>query len=113
MQDRMISHHSRSSRHTVISVHLERRCNWFPGPLAEGLARTANTLLGTDLVIFAADALPAGNSKLWFYLPRLLHAQSCLFQAHQQDQDQEYAFGKISHAEVEQRAAASAPKRVA
>lgn len=84
-----------------------------PGPLAEGLARTANTLLGTDLVIFAADVLPAGNSKLWFYLPRLLHAQSCLFQAHQQDQDQEHAFGKISHAEVEQRAAASAQKRVA
>ena len=84
-----------------------------PGPPAVGLARTANTLLGTDLVIFSADAVPAGNSKLWFYLPRLLHAQSCLFQAHQQDQDQQCAFGKISRAEVEQRAAASAPKRVA
>ena len=84
-----------------------------PGPLAEGLARTANTLLGTDLVIFAADAVPGGNSKLWFYLPRLLHAQSCLFQAHQEDAEQECTFDVITRAEVEQRAVASVPKRVA
>ena len=84
-----------------------------PGPLAEGLARTANNLLGTDLVIFAADAVPVDNSKLWFYLPRLLHAQTCLFQAQQEDAEQECAFNEMNHAEVKQRAAASAPKRVA
>ena len=93
--------------------HSGAKVQLVPGPLTEGLARTANTLLGTDLVIFAEDAAPAGDPRLWFYLPRLLHARSCVLQTHRVGEAAECAFAEITHAEVEQRASTAASRRVA
>ena len=84
-----------------------------PGSMSEGLARTANTLLGTDLVIFAEDAAPVSDSRLWFYLPRLLHSESHVLQAQSVAEVQEPIFCKIARAEIEQRAASHTRTRVA
>jgi len=84
-----------------------------PGSMSEGLARTANTLLGTDLVIFAEDAAPVSDSRLWFYLPRLLHSESHVLQAQSVAEVQEPTFCKIARAEIEQRAASHTRTRVA
>ena len=84
-----------------------------PGPLPEGLARRANTLLGSDLIIFAEDVVPANDGRFWFYLPRLLHPESCVLRAHRAGVDQECRFAEITHAEVERRASIGLPRRVA
>lgn len=84
-----------------------------PGSMSEGLARTANTLLGTDLVIFAEEAAPVSDSRLWFYLPRLLHSESHVLQAQSLAEVQEPTFCKIARAEIEQRAASHTRTRVA
>lgn len=84
-----------------------------PGSMSEGLARTANTLLGTDLVIFAEDAAPVSDSRLWFYLPRLLHSESHVLQAQSVAEVQEPTFCKIARAAIEQRAASHTRMRVA
>jgi hypothetical protein len=84
-----------------------------PGSMREGLARTANTLLGTDLVIFAEEAAPVSDSRLWFYLPRLLHSESRILQAHAGTEDTEPMFCKLSRAEIEQRVASHTRRCVA
>ena len=84
-----------------------------PGSMSEGLARTANTLLGTDLVIFAEEAAPVSDSRLWFYLPRLLHSESHVLQAQSVAEVQEPTFCKIARAAIEQRAASHTRMRVA
>ena len=89
------------------------KVQFVPGSMSEGLARTANTLLGTDLVIFAEDAAPQSDSRLWFFLPRLLHAKSCVLQAQDEGEDQGPSFYKITHAEIAQRAASHTRMRVA
>ena len=89
------------------------KVQFVPGLMSEGLARTANTLLGTDLVIFAEDAAPQSDSRLWFFLPRLLHAKSCVLQAQDEGEDQGPSFCKITHAEIAQRAASHTRMRVA
>ena len=84
-----------------------------PGSMSEGLARTANTLLGTDLVIFAEEAAAVSDSRLWFYLPRLLHSESHVLQAHSVAEDREPTFCKLARAEIEQRVASHTQTRVA
>ena len=81
--------------------------------MSEGLARTANTLLGTDLVMFAEETAPPSDSRLWFYLPRLLHDTSCVVQARSGEEGQESTFCKISREEIAQRATIHTRKRVA
>ena len=89
------------------------KVQFVPGSMSEGLARTANTLLGTDLVIFSNDAAAPDDSRLWFFLPRLLHAKSCVLQAQDEGEDREPSFCKITHPEIAQRAASHARMRVA
>ncbi len=84
-----------------------------PGSMSEGLARTANTLLGTDLVMFAEETAQPSDSRLWFYLPRLLHETSCVVQARSGEEGQESTFCKISREEIAQRATIHTRKRVA
>ena len=93
--------------------HSGAKVQLVPGPLTEGLARTANTLLGTDLVIFAEEAAPKSDARLWYYIPRLLHASSCLLQTHQVGEAAECGFVEITRDQVEQRAASGSSRRVA
>jgi len=51
-----------------------------PGDTLSSLARTANVLSGTDLVIVSADQEPAAMESAWFYLPRMLHEGSLVLQ---------------------------------
>ncbi len=47
-----------------------------PGDPFSALARTANALTGTDLLVIAADADAESLERAWFYLPRILHDRS-------------------------------------
>jgi hypothetical protein len=52
------------------------RVRLVPGDPFSALARTANSLLDTDLVVIRADQDPASLQRAWFYLPRMLHEHS-------------------------------------
>ncbi len=47
-----------------------------PGDPFSALARMANSLTGTDLLIVAADQLGESLDRAWFYVPRMLHDAS-------------------------------------
>lgn len=47
-----------------------------PGDPFSALARMANSLVGTDLVIVSADQLGEAMDRAWFYVPRMLHDAS-------------------------------------
>ena len=85
-----------------------------PGLPSESLAGSANTLLGTDLVLFAHDVASDPSSRLWFFLPRLLHAQSrVLRHGCMTAEDPEPPFCEIERAEIERLAASQMRRQVA
>ncbi|MEX2187825.1 MAG: hypothetical protein WD875_13555 [Pirellulales bacterium] len=47
-----------------------------PGDPFSALARMANTLTGTDLLIVSADQRGESLDRAWFYVPRMLHDAS-------------------------------------
>jgi hypothetical protein len=55
------------------------RIRLLPGDPFSALARAANTLLGTDLVVISADQDPRSVAHAWYYLPRLLHCGSQVY----------------------------------
>ncbi len=50
-----------------------------PGDPKGALARSANALRDIDVVLIAADQDAASLAGAWFYLPRMLHAQSVVY----------------------------------
>jgi hypothetical protein len=52
------------------------RSQLVPGDLYGGLARAANGLRDNDLVLISADQDSESLERAWFYLPRMLHANS-------------------------------------
>jgi hypothetical protein len=50
-----------------------------PGDPLAALARSANSLANTDLVIISAGHDPASLEPAWFYIPRMLHEGSLVF----------------------------------
>jgi hypothetical protein len=52
------------------------RVQLVPGDPLSALARVANNLLETELVIISADQDPAAMAQAWFYVPRMLGKRS-------------------------------------
>jgi hypothetical protein len=51
-----------------------------PGDPYTALARTANSLTGTDLLIISADLDAESLSQAWRFVPRMIHPQTLIFQ---------------------------------
>jgi hypothetical protein len=51
-----------------------------PGDPRSALVRAANALRNIDLVVISADQNAASLAQAWFYLPRVLHADSVVYQ---------------------------------
>jgi hypothetical protein len=64
-------HDLRATGHTI---------RLLPGDPYTALARSANALTGTDLVIISGEQDPESLERAWRYLPRMLHEQSLVFQ---------------------------------
>jgi len=90
------------------------RIRLVPGDPFGGLARAANDLTGTDLVIVSAGHEVDSLGKAWFYVPRLLHPQSKVFVQHRgagpklEDHFELLALDRIKHL-----AKLSVPRRAA
>jgi hypothetical protein len=57
------------------------RIRLIPGDPFTALSRAANLLEATDLLVISADQDPDSLSKAWYFVPRMLHAQSRVFLA--------------------------------
>ena len=87
----------------------DARIRLLPGDPFSALARAANSLADTDLVIISADQDPVSLARAWFYLPRMLHSGSQVYQAYQEevrDPNQAVALRLVPLAEIHSLAAA-------
>jgi len=50
-----------------------------PGDTNSAIARVANSLLNSDLILIDLGRELPGQAQLWFYLPRMLHDRSLVF----------------------------------
>ncbi len=56
------------------------RVQLVPGSVAEGFSRVANGVSQVDLVIISAGTRQEQLPRAWFFLPRMIHAQTQIFQ---------------------------------
>ena len=84
-----------------------------PGDPFSALARVANSLGGTDLVVISADQDRNSLQRAWFYLPRILHQQSVVFIEEPGKDDAQYALRRMTQDEIERLASPNARRRAA
>ncbi len=84
-----------------------------PGTVGDTLARTANSLLHTDLVVISADVTAQDLDRGWFYLPRMLHAQSLVYRGESTAEGEPAAYRRLSVGEIESLARSAPAQRAA
>jgi len=80
-----------------------------PGDPYSALARSANSLGGQDLILIGADQDRTALAKAWFYVPRMMHEQTVVFE--ESLVDGEPVLAMVPHDEIARRAAAATPGR--
>jgi hypothetical protein len=93
----------RRLKETGVHVHL------IPGDPFSALARSANTLPGTDLILIRGDQEPDALQRSWFYVPRMLHDRSVILQESNSAATVEFTL--LSRDSIEQWASASTAGR--
>ena len=83
-----------------------------PGDPYSALARIANELGAIDLLLVSADQPGPSLAKAWFYVPRLLHAETQVF-VEESPAGGTRRFLRLTNFEVNERAAQAAPRRAA
>lgn len=84
-----------------------------PGDPYSALARIANELGAVDLMLIAADQNGPSLARAWFYVPRLLHAETQVFVEESQSDEQKSRLVRLTAFDINQRAAQAAPRRAA
>ena len=79
-----------------------------PGDVFSALARSANSLTKTDLLIISADVDADALTKAWFYVPRMLHDSSQVFLQEPSAKQGETQFRLLKRLEIEQLASTAA-----
>ncbi|MEO8498968.1 MAG: hypothetical protein ABI614_28220 [Planctomycetota bacterium] len=80
-----------------------------PGDPLSALARSANGLLSTDLLVISADQDTQSLTNAWFYVPRMLHDKSLVLI--EDASGSQPRFRALSLAEVEKLASSRASTR--
>ncbi len=76
-----------------------------PGDPFSALARAANTLTGTDLMVISADQDARCLARAWFYVPRMLHPGSLVYLEERRSGSLEPSLRLVSLEEINQLAA--------
>jgi hypothetical protein len=84
-----------------------------PGDPFSALARVANALSGTDLVIISSDQDQKAVSRAWFYLPRLLCPTSQVFCEEMDTATNRMRFRLLSPVEIQELTAKGERRRAA
>ena len=88
------------------------RIQLVPGDPLTALARTANNLADTDLVILSHGQAQTSPDRVWFYLPRVLHASSLVL-IERMNADGEVRLHEATPVEIENLAAGASGRRAA
>ena len=84
-----------------------------PGDPYSALARSANALVATDLLIISSGQDPASLAAAWFYVPRMLHEHSLVLLEEPASQGKPARLRRLTRLEVQRMAAAARPRRAA
>lgn len=85
-----------------------------PGDPYTALARAANSLPETDLLIISADQDPISLERAWFYVPRMLHGGATVLVEHVgEGPDAERRYHELPAGDISQLAELAAPRRAA
>ncbi len=88
------------------------RLKLLPGDPYSALARSANSLLNTDLIIIGADQDADSLERAWFYVPRMLHGNSTVLIEHVGEQPEaERRYHQLPAEDIAQLAELAAPRR--
>ena len=74
-----------------------------PGNPAQSLTRVANSLMNTDLVLIGAEEGAMVTEQAGFYLPRLLHGGSLVFEERRDASDAVSIWRRLTPLEIESR----------
>lgn len=85
------------------------RIKLIPGDPAQTLRGAANSLSGVDLLLISGDLDAAAMQASWYYVPRMLHAQTLILQMPAAD-DATGLLAPLAAVEIEHRAQ-SVPRR--
>jgi hypothetical protein len=85
------------------------RIQLFPGALHEALPRAANTLHGIELVLISAEHSADSLARVWFFLNRLLAANSIVLR--EEMQENQPRLNVLSRADLDRLSASAAPHR--
>lgn len=81
---------------------LDARVRVIPGDPFTALARKANSLTETDLLVIAADQDPDALSRAWPFVPRMIHGNSLVF-LEQSDMDRGTSrFKRLERREIDE-----------
>ena len=78
-----------------------------PGDPHLALARTANALAGTDLLVVGADQDPEAMARAWSFVPRMIHDQSLIFREEAVPGGRQTRFVRLAARDVQQLADAA------
>jgi hypothetical protein len=84
-----------------------------PGEPASALARWANSLSNVDVVIISADYDEQALCGAWFYLPRMLHANSAVYRESHLTGGADKVLTLVAPDEIAKRAATGRNRRAA
>lgn len=75
-----------------------------PGDPYSALARSANSLTGTDWILISSNIDAESLERAWFYVPRMLHSGSSVYR--QLDHGEQERFVLVPRAEIDRRSVA-------
>lgn len=79
-----------------------------PGDPQSALMRISNTLTNVDLIVIAGDQDSESLARAWYYVPRMLHAESLVFV---QQNNTDGNFQRLTTLEIQRLADANQPTR--
>lgn len=80
-----------------------------PGDPNMALTRVANLLTGTDLLIIGSDQEAESLSQAWFYVPRMIHERTLVFQAARSGAGHKSPYRLLSPTKIAELAASARP----
>ena len=89
------------------------RVQLLPGDPFSALARAANNLAGSELVIISAGHDPGALARAWFYVPRMLAEGSCVLIEEPSGPEGEVSLRRMTPDEIDRLAQAATLRRAA
>jgi hypothetical protein len=89
------------------------RIRLIPGDPFSALSQVANLLAATDLLVISADLDPASLAQAWYFVPRMLHAQSRVFLAQATARDESSRLLQLTPGQIDHFVRSASHRRAA